>query len=174
MKIAAAYSRVSTEDQGQRGTSLDTQEAAEVALAKSRDFGVPQQYRIREEYTGATLNRPGLDTLRTWVKVGKIQAVAYFTADRLSRDPIDLMILLREFRRAGVEILAVHYPPSDDPLGPVITFMQGTFADIERREFAERTMRGKRQIARKGRLPQGTGAGIFGYTYDPSGSTFLY
>ena len=35
------------------------------------------------------------------------------------------MILLREFHRSGVEVVAVRNPPSDDQLGRAITFMQG-------------------------------------------------
>jgi DNA invertase Pin-like site-specific DNA recombinase len=46
--------------------------------------------------------------------------------------------------------------------------MLGAFAEVERREIAERTMRGKRAAAAKGKFPQGNGAGIFGYDYDPS------
>ena len=101
----------------------------------------------------------------------RISAIIYYTADRLSRDAVDLMVLLREFRRSGVDILAVQNPPSDDPLGRAITFMQGTFAEVERREIAERTKRGKVATAKLGRLPQGTGAGLFGYHYDTTTKT---
>ena len=38
-------------------------------------------------------------------------------------------------------------------------------AEVEREKIAERTMRGKAERARGGRLPQGTGAGCYGYTY---------
>ncbi len=60
---AATYGRVSTEDQAD-GTSLETQTAECVALAEANGYQVPLDYRIRDEYTGATMQRPGLDRLR--------------------------------------------------------------------------------------------------------------
>ena len=168
---AATYSRVSTEDQGERGTSLETQAAACLSLLTGKGYTVPPEYRILEEFSGATLERTGLKLLRQLVRGGLVDAIAYYTADRLSRDSVDLMILLREFHRSGVEVVAVRNPPSDDPLGRAITFMQGTFSELERREIAERTMRGKREVASRGQLPQGTGAGFFGYDYDPTTKT---
>ena len=41
--------------------------------------------------------------------------------------------------------------------------------EIEREKIGEQTMRGKARRAREGRLPQGTGKGIFGYTLLPRG-----
>ena len=167
---AATYGRVSTEDQAD-GTSLDTQTDESVVLAESNGYQVPPDYRIRDEYTGATMQRPGLDRLRQLAQDGSIEAIVYHSADRLSRDSIDLMILLREFQRAGVKVYAVHNPPSDGPLGRAVTFMRGTFAELERRVIVERTMRAKRAIAEHGRLPQGTGSGFYGYDYDRSAKT---
>ena len=81
---AATYSRVSTEDQAEHGTSLDTQTAECVALAETNGCQVPLDYRIRDEYTGATMQRPGLDRLRQLAQDGTIEAIAYHSADRLS------------------------------------------------------------------------------------------
>ena len=55
---AATYSRVSTEDQAD-GTSLDTQTDGSVALAEANGYQVPLDYRIADECTGATIQRPG-------------------------------------------------------------------------------------------------------------------
>ncbi len=74
-RIAATYSRVSTEDQGERGTSLETQEAACVTLAQANGYNVPLEYRIREEFTGATLDRPVLQRLRKLVRDGEVDVV---------------------------------------------------------------------------------------------------
>ena len=97
-------------------------------VGEANGYQVPFDYRIRDECTGATMQRPGLDRLRQLAQDGSIEAMVYHSADRLSRDSIDLMILLREFQRAGVKAYAVHNPPSEDPLGRAVTFMQGTFA----------------------------------------------
>ena len=76
---AAVLSRVSTEEQGERGTSLETQEVACVTLAQTNGYNVPLEYRIREEFTGATLDRPGLQRLRQLVRDGDLDTVVYTT-----------------------------------------------------------------------------------------------
>ena len=110
IESAATYGRVSTEDQAD-GTSLDTQTDECAALAETNGYQVPLDYRIRDEYTGATMQRPGLDRLRQLAQDGSLAAIVYHSADRLSRDSIDLMILLREFQRAGVKVYAVNTHP---------------------------------------------------------------
>ena len=44
--------------------------------------------------------------------------------------------------------------------------MKAFAAGLEREKIAERTMRGKAERARSGRLPQGAGRGLYGYQYD--------
>ncbi|MCW4013681.1 MAG: recombinase family protein, partial [Candidatus Bathyarchaeota archaeon] len=54
------------------------------------------------------------------------------------------------------------------PLGEAITYLRGTFAQIEAEKIKERTMRGKLAHIKEGKLPQGTGIGIYGYNWDKS------
>ena len=44
--------------------------------------------------------------------------------------------------------------------------MRGTFAQIEAEKIRERTMRGKQARLDEGKLPQGTGIGLYGYNWD--------
>ncbi len=165
---ACVYLRVSTDDQADHGTSLDSQEAACLTLCEQEGFIVPEPYRIREQSSGATLRRTGLSKLRELARSGAVQAVCYFVPDRLSRDPVDLIVLLREFEQAGVRVLAVHNPPSHDPLGRALQFLAGTFGEVERRAIVERTMRGKKEAAKGGRMPSGFGryGGPYGLRWD--------
>ena len=148
MPIASVIARVSTDDQAAHGTSLDTQVDACLSLTAEHGYAVPDEYVIREAYSGATLERTGLTLLRQLVRDGSVQAVACYEPSRLSRDAADRVVLLREFSRAGVEVLMVRNSPVDDPLGRAMTFLYGSFAEIERRETRERTMRGKERTAR--------------------------
>ena len=170
-KRAVIYARVSTDGQETDGTSLETQTDACLELARSQGYDVPDECLVREQYTGSTLRRSGLERVREMVESGLVEAVVFYHVDRLSRNAVDLMILLREFGRHDVEALAVREPPEDTTLGRAFTFLRGTFSELERREIAERTMRGKRARAREGRLVQATGAGIFGYDYDAATKT---
>ncbi len=54
-----------------------------LTLLIDQGYQVSSQYRIRDEFTGATLLRPGLLRLRQFIREGQLDAVAYYTADRL-------------------------------------------------------------------------------------------
>ena len=55
----------------------------------------------------------------------------------------------------------------DTAVGRFILAARAFIAEVEREKIAERTMRGKEERARSGRIPQATGAGCYGYTYNP-------
>ena len=54
----------------------------------------------------------------------------------------------------------------DTAVGQLVRSVKAFAAEFEREKIAERTMRGKRERAHSGKLPQGTGAGFYGYLYD--------
>ena len=92
---ALVYCRVSTTDQAVEGTSLDSQEALNVAHAERLGYAVGRI--TREVYSGAELwDRPKLSQDRTDLKAGHFAAVIFYATDRLSRDPIHLAILAEE------------------------------------------------------------------------------
>ena len=66
---AAIYTRVSTDNQEQEGTSLQTQ--LEACLKYCHDKGYDVACRYSEAYSGLTLERPKLNELRecghTWI-----------------------------------------------------------------------------------------------------------
>ena len=128
-----------------------------MTLAEGHGYLVPDEYVIRETYSGATLERPGLTRARQLVREKSVEAVVCYEPSRLSRDAVDLMVLLREFGRSGAEVLMVRNEPVDDPVGRAMTFLHGTFAEVERREIRERTMRGKERTALEGQYPAGFG-----------------
>ena len=54
-----------------------------------------------------------------------------------------------------------------DEVGRFILAARAFIAEVEREKIAERTMRGKEERARSGRIPQAFGRGWYGYTYNP-------
>ncbi len=150
MKMAAIYSRVSTEDQAIEGTSLDSQTAACKRYAESNGYRVLSE--LREERSGATLNRPRLDDLRDMVKQGLVQVVIVYKLDRLSRDTGHTLTLLNEFRKAGVEFKTATAEVEDTAEGRMMLTMLSAMAEYERTQFIDRTRRGKEQKARSGKF----------------------
>lgn len=162
----AIMARVSTDQQEREGTSLDTQIEQCMRQAELDGEAVNHDYVYREQWSGADINRPVLTLLRQAVQNGEIRVVYAYSPDRLSRDPLHLLTLMEEFASAGVELRFVRGFTEDTPEGRLMMYIHGYVGQRERLDFMERTMRGKMQTARLGRMPNGTGSGLYGYDYD--------
>jgi len=164
---AAIYCRVSTEDQEREGTSLQSQLEACLKKADELGYEVPKEFIILETYSGLTLDRPKLPRLRQWVRDKEVDAAIDYTLDRLSRDPVHLIILLEELEKAGVELILVTETVDNSDLGKLITYIKGYAAKLEAEKIRERTMRGIRERIKAGKMPSGRRARLYGYTYLP-------
>ena len=82
--MAATYARVSTEDQADFGTSLESQTNACVELAERAGYSAPDGLRLVDSASGATVDRPQLERLRDLVRTKAVDAVVYYGPDRLS------------------------------------------------------------------------------------------
>lgn len=162
---AAIYCRVSTEDQEREGTSLDSQLKACQDKAQELGYEIREEYTVRETYSGLSLDRPKLNQLRQWVRDKEVDAVVAYTLDRLSRDPVHFIILQEEIERSEVELILVTEDLDNSDLGLLITHIKGYAAKLEAEKIRERTMRGKRERIRSGKLPTGRGI-LYGYDYD--------
>ncbi|MFC1848387.1 recombinase family protein [Chloroflexota bacterium] len=165
MKRASGYSRVSTEDQEREGTSLDSQQAACVSKAKELGYPISDDHVIKEVWSGLTLDRPKLTELRAWVRGKEIDAVIVYSTDRLSRDPVHLLVLAEEFEKAGVELIFVTDPLDNSPEGQLLSFVKGWASKVEAFKIRERTLRGKRTRNLQGRIASGSHARLYGYHY---------
>jgi DNA invertase Pin-like site-specific DNA recombinase len=85
MRIAAIYARVSSEQQREEHT-IASQTAALIEFAKSHDLEVPKDWVFEDEgFSGAILERPGLERVRDLAAEAQIQVVLAYAPDRLSR-----------------------------------------------------------------------------------------
>ncbi len=104
----ASYCRISTVDQEKEGSSLGSQLEACLKLADERGWTVPEENRFSEAYSGLTMDRPRLDDLRELIKARQIDSLVVYSTDRLSRDPVHLLLLIEEFDKAGLETCFCH------------------------------------------------------------------
>lgn len=161
---AVIYTRVSTDAQERDGTSLDTQERACLAHAQAAGWQVTQ--RIRDTASGSTLDRPGIDLLRGMLREGTVDVVIAYAVDRLSRNQNHIGVLFDDVEQAGARLEFVTEKFEDTAIGRFILAARAFIGEVEREKISERTMRGKAERARLGKIPQGTGKGIYGYTYN--------
>lgn len=160
---AAIYSRVSTDDQQKEGTSLQTQVKACLEYCHEKGYQVARKFT--ETYSGLTLERPELAKLRDVIRGNDIDVIVVYCLDRLSRNATHGVILRDELDKHHIMLESVTEDIDKSPLGEAITYLRGTFAQIEAEKIRERTMRGKLAHVKEGRLPQGTGIGIYGYDW---------
>ena len=163
---ALIYVRVSTDAQERDGTSLETQERACVEYAQESGWLVVE--RIRDTASGFTLDRPGIERARQLLRQGVVDIVVAHAVDRLSRNQNHIGVLFDDVEQAGAKLEFVTEKFEDTAIGRFILAARAFVGEVEREKIAERTMRGKAERARSGRLPQGTGKGCYGYTYDPA------
>jgi len=161
---AVIYCRVSTDDQDKEGTSLKTQLRSCLEHCKRKGYEVA--HRFTETYSGLTLERPHLAQIRNLVRNNQVDVLVIYCLDRLSRNPNHGVILRDELDKHHVTLESVTEDIERSPLGEAITYLRGTFAQIEAEKIRERTMRGKMARVSEGRLPNGTGIGIYGYAWD--------
>ncbi len=164
MRMAAIYARVSSDQQREENT-IASQTASLIEFAKSHDLEVPGEWVFEDEgYSGATLDRPGLERIRDLAAEGQIQVVLAYAPDRLSRKYAYQILLIEEFARHGVETVFVKSPQGDSAEDQLLVQFQGMIAEYERAQILERSRRGKRHRAHTGEISVMSGA-PYGYRY---------
>src|SRR5436309_15373789 len=85
VRVAATYSRVSSERQRQEQT-IQSQTVALRELAEQRELLVPEEFIFEDDgVCGASLQRPALERLRDRAFEGSFEVVLCHAPDRLAR-----------------------------------------------------------------------------------------
>lgn len=164
MRMAAIYARVSSEQQREANT-IASQTSSLIEFAKNQDLEVPKEWVFEDDgYSGATLERPGLEHVRDLAAEGQIQVVLAYSPDRLSRKYAYQILLIEELARNGVETLFVKAPQGSSAEDQLLVQFQGMIAEYERAQILERSRRGKRHRAQSGEVSVMSGA-PYGYRY---------
>jgi site-specific DNA recombinase len=161
---AAIYARVSSDRQKEKHT-IASQTAALIEYAQAHGYTVPAEWVFQDEgYSGATLVRPGLESLRDLAAEGQIAVALIYSPDRLSRKYAYQVLLSEELSRCGVELIFLKAPAGTTPEDQLLVQFQGMIAEYERAQIAERCRRGKKHMAQQGGVNVLSGA-PYGYRY---------
>jgi DNA invertase Pin-like site-specific DNA recombinase len=155
---AAIYARVSTARQA-RAQKADQQVERLKAYAKQKGWtlGSDQLY-LDEGYSGASLNRLGLDALRDAAAMAEFDVVLITAPDRLARKYVHQVLLIEELQQRGCRVEFVERPMSSDPNDQLLLQIRGAVAEYERTLIAEDAPRETRQTARRTASAVGEGA----------------
>ena len=147
-KRAAIECRVSTRNQADFGTSLDTQERLAREFAVNAGYEVVEALVVREDHTGVDLNRPGLERLKQAAAAGQFDVLIIHSYDRFHRpenpgDEWKGLELMAFFKEHGVVTEFVDGAvPTDGPYASVFSILAGVNAGDYRRKMLEATHRG--------------------------------
>ena len=170
----AIYIRWSTDEQAD-GTSLEVQQERCELYVRSQGWGVsPELVFIDDGYSGGSLDRPALTRLRSVVASGSVDCVVTYRLDRLSRNLVDTVNLVRqEWKGRCIYRSATEgFDTSDDsPTGSLIFNILASFAEFERALIRERTYSGLLRRMKEGMYISGVVP--YGYARGPGKGTLV-
>lgn len=154
MTRVAIYARYSSDRQ--REASIEDQ----VRLCE--EHTTREGWRVIQHYTdhaisGASLMRPGIQTLMQDAAGGKFDLVLAESVDRISRDQADIAGVYKRLRFANVAMLTL----SEGPISELHIGLKGTMGALYLKDLADKTRRGLR-----GRVEAGKSGGGNAYGYD--------
>ena len=139
----AMYVRVSTQRQAQTQTIEQQIERLQVYIA-SKGWELEPEHIYRDDgYSGAKLNRPGLDHLRDHATLAEFEQVVITAPDRLARNYVHQVLVIEELSRRGVQVEFLDHPMSQDPHDQLLLQIRGAVAEYERTLIADRMRRGR-------------------------------
>ncbi len=165
MKVAI-YARVSTAKQAETQT-IEQQIERLKAHAAAQEWLLEPEHIYRDDgYSGANLNRPGLDSLRDHAALAEFALVLVTAPDRLARNYVHQMLLLEELTKNNIRVEFLERPMSDDPHDRLLLQIRSAVAEYERTLIGERMRRGRLTKYRAGRLLP-WGRRPYGFLLDP-------
>jgi len=131
------YARVSTEQQ-----NLDRQ------IDALQNYGVEKLFT--EKMTGTKSNRPELDNVRLIARNGDIVVIE--SLSRLGRSSKDLLNLIDEFEKKGVQLVSLKENiDTSTPTGKLLTTVLSALSQFERDLTVQRTQEGLQAARARGR-----------------------
>jgi len=153
MMRVLGYCRVSTENQnGADSFGLETQRDAITKYCMANGLELVQIFED-PALSGSLppLERPGLHALLETLKVGDVKQVVVTRLDRLARDTMLSLWLMKEIKKLGAELVSIAEPGRwDDPTQKLLLTMVAAFAEFEKSLIASRLSAGRKTKARQG------------------------
>ncbi|RKD24603.1 hypothetical protein BEP19_09505 [Ammoniphilus oxalaticus] len=153
------YVRVSTEEQLE-GYSLEFQADEIRKYASLNGYEIVDIYEERGE-SAKNLNRTQFQRMVKDLYENKFEVILAWKVDRISRDVVDLMQLIKELNGKDKKLVITSTNSDSTKENDDIVFLlQGYFSELERKKILERTSLGMKKRALEGYR---NGGKVFGY-----------
>lgn len=164
MKIAAAYIRVSTEDQTE--LSPDSQIKLIREYAKAHDYILPDEYIYRDNGISGrkTKNRPGFTAMigEAKVKPKAFDVILVWKYSRFARNREDSIVYKSMLKKQGIDVISISEPTGDDKMSVLIEAMIEAMDEFYSLNLSEEVTRGMLEKMSRGRC---VGSAPIGYRF---------
>lgn len=145
------YSRVSTDEQADKGYSLRSQEEKMSVYCKAHNYNIVKHFQ--EDYSAKTFDRPQFIQLLLFLKANKnIRKLVLIKWDRFSRNVSDALNMLKTLQQLNVEVIAIEQPiDTKIPEQKMMLSIYLTAPEIENDRRSLNTMSGMRRAQKEGR-----------------------
>lgn len=157
----AIYARVSTKEQADYGTSLDSQLDRCRKYASDHGYGVVMQES--DDHAGTDPVRPGINRIIDAARSRQIDVLICYDQDRFARgDEVFYALTAYLSPYVKIEFVTTGRLDTESFAGKLVAMVNALASGEEARKIRERTMRGKREAIGAGRLPV-HGKPLYGY-----------
>lgn len=169
---ALVYLRVSTEEQAEKGYSIQAQRIEGMNKATELGCSLEDICILGDEgISGAILERPqlmaALDMLKK--KDNNIKYFICYDSSRLSRTAAHQLIIIDEIKKSGTQLIFIKNNYQDNAEGRFQLTVMAAVDEYERARLRLRTEMGKRTKAGQNKLTHNPG--LYGYDFDPKTDT---
>ncbi|MDB5166071.1 MAG: Site-specific recombinase, invertase Pin [Candidatus Saccharibacteria bacterium] len=165
MKKAAIYMRVSTAHQEEEQTIGNQKMEIMERVGKDTNVTLITDYEYKDEgWSGAIIERPDLDRMRSDAREGKFEVLYVYDRGRLSRKFVHQEIILEELRECGIECISLHDINGQTTEEVLMGSVMGIFHEYERVKITERMRIGKVRKVRENKKLLGYNP-KYGYDY---------
>lgn len=134
----AAYVRVSTDEQVEKGNSLGEQQERLSAYCVAMGWS-PPTFIIEDGYSAKNLNRPGIQGLIKRIERKEFDIILTSKLDRLCRNLLDLLQIIKLFSEYSCSYVSSSESfDTSTAVGRMTLQLLGTFAEFERERISER------------------------------------
>ncbi len=151
MPNAIIYTRVSTDEQANKGYSLPHQKSVLEMYCQHKGINILRHYR--EDFSAKNFNRPAFNELAAYIKVNRksVDCLLFTRWDRFSRNQEEAYRIIREFRNLGVEVNAIEQPLDlSQPDSKVMLAVYLVIPEVENDKNSIRTKEGLRRAMKEG------------------------
>ena len=163
MKIAAAYIRVSTEDQTELSPDSQIKQIRE--YAKSHDYIVPDEFIYRDDGISGrrTKNRPAFTQMIASAKAKKppFEAILVWKFSRFARNREDSIVYKSMLKKQGIDVISISEPVGDDKMSVLIEAMIEAMDEYYSLNLSEEATRGMLEKLSRGKCVNSAPLGYY-------------